>query len=385
LGASDPEWAEKVGTERVRACTLGSSPTLFKDGIHEHDMSQGVIGDCYFVSAVSTLAGKMPGYIEGLFAPPGDGAYSTAGVYGVRLKIGQEWRGVVIDDTLPADEYKRLKFGKCVDKDEMWFPLLEKAYAKAHGGWAKIGSGGVTTHVWKDLGVVRSTAHMYFGTGTADPKYVTGEMWSSILDWNESGHLLCCHMPSVESSKAQEIRERAGLVCFHAYSLFDAQEVDGLKLVRIRNPWGGTEWTGRYSDGSHLWTPRLRAKLKHTDAEDGTFCMLFEDFVTEFESVSVGRVAPKSFVSLPPVKSAWEGLDVPGWDVDWEATRWGDAVRVGVVVPSTPATVLFELSTVVEVHVGMRVRRLNVTAAGESRVAASARQMRQQRDADIVT
>ena len=370
------------GTRRVRACNLGTNPTLYKDGIHEHDMRQGFLGNCYFVSALSTLAGRLPGQIEALIVPPGDGAYSEAGVYGVRFKIGRRWRGVVIDDTLPQSSNGGLEFGKCVDEDEMWYPLLEKAYAKAHGGWAKIGCGGVQAFVWQELGAARTVEHLHFDNGTADPTYGSGEMWRKVVEWNEAGHLLGASMPSVSQEKREAIRARTGLICNHAYSLFDAQEVDGLKLVRLRNPWGRVEWAGRFSDGSGLWTPRLRAKLKHTDAEDGTFCMLFEDFVTEFESLNVGYVVPKSFTTLPPVISAWKGLDKPGWDVDWQATRWGDAVHVRVVVPSTPATVLFELAA--DTSCGMRVRRLNMTAAGESRVAPTARQLLQQKTADVV-
>ena len=45
-----------------------------------------------------------------------------------------------------------------------------------------------------------------------------------------------------------------GLVCGHAYSLLGVAEVElknkkKQKLVRIRNPWAKTEWTGAWGDG----------------------------------------------------------------------------------------------------------------------------------------
>ena len=41
----------------------------------------------------------------------------------------------------------------------------------------------------------------------------------------------------------------------HAYSLLDLQEVDGVKLVQARNPWGTFEWTGKWSDDdTKSWT-----------------------------------------------------------------------------------------------------------------------------------
>lgn len=54
-----------------------------------------------------------------------------------------------------------------------------------------------------------------------------------------------------------------GLLANHAYSIIDCQEVNGHKLMRIRNPWGkgvciitiisynsSKEWKGAWSDGS---------------------------------------------------------------------------------------------------------------------------------------
>ena len=39
-----------------------------------------------------------------------------------------------------------------------------------------------------------------------------------------------------------------GILQRHAYSLVDLREVEGYKLVRIRNPWGMAEWSGPWSD-----------------------------------------------------------------------------------------------------------------------------------------
>jgi hypothetical protein len=39
-----------------------------------------------------------------------------------------------------------------------------------------------------------------------------------------------------------------GILQRHAYSLVDMTEVDGYRLVRIRNPWGHGEWTGPWGD-----------------------------------------------------------------------------------------------------------------------------------------
>ena len=46
-----------------------------------------------------------------------------------------------------------------------------------------------------------------------------------------------------------------GLVSGHAYSLLAAKELsNGVRLVKLRNPWGRFEWKGAWSDNSELWT-----------------------------------------------------------------------------------------------------------------------------------
>ena len=59
-----------------------------------------------------------------------------------------------------------------------------------------------------------------------------------------------------------------------------------LRMVRVRNPWASsTEFTGEWSDGSIRWRyyPEVLAAMDHTlEASDGSFCMLFEDFVFYF-------------------------------------------------------------------------------------------------------
>jgi calpain-15 len=57
------------------------------------------------------------------------------------------------------------------------------------------------------------------------------------------------------------------------------EEVDGKKLMQLRNPHGHGEWTGEWSDKSSLWTKRMRNLLNYYDnADDGVFWMELSDF-----------------------------------------------------------------------------------------------------------
>lgn len=42
--------------------------------------------------------------------------------------------------------------------------------------------------------------------------------------------------------------EERGIVELHAYSIQKAVEVDGKRLVRLKNPWGKGEWKGAWSE-----------------------------------------------------------------------------------------------------------------------------------------
>jgi len=40
----------------------------------------------------------------------------------------------------------------------------------------------------------------------------------------------------------------------------------------VRNPWGGTEWEGKWSDkDAKSWTPSLKKEMGFVEKEDGIF------------------------------------------------------------------------------------------------------------------
>lgn len=130
-----------------------------------------------------------------------------------------------------------------------------------------------------------------------------------------------------------------GLIGGHAYSVLRAVEVNGKRFVVVRNPWGKTEWTGRWSDGSKEWTQEwleVLPKLGHSFGDDGQFVMECASyFLTHIRKTIFSSRSDKDWldcfaqidrtilfdsdwrmtsqwlqVSTPPLPAAWSHGDV---------------------------------------------------------------------------
>jgi len=75
------------------------------------------------------------------------------------------------------------------------------------------------------------------------------------------------------------------------YSLIECYDVESqgssIRLVKLRNPHGATEWTGDWSDNSDKWTDEMKAQLNCEIKDDGIFYMSFEDFLVKFGNTSL--------------------------------------------------------------------------------------------------
>ena len=65
-------------------------------------------------------------------------------------------------------------------------------------------------------------------------------------------------------------------------------------MLKIRNPWGEREWNGRASESDMQFWKKMNPfdadRLGHTFENDGTFFMLWEDFVQYFSMVDICRI-----------------------------------------------------------------------------------------------
>ena len=115
--------------------------------------------------------------------------------------------------------------------------------------------------------------------------------------------------------------EEGQLLPSHGYSIILVKEVNGHKLLNLRNPWGMFEWRGDWSSESPMWTMEMRSELKPMlEENDGTFWMSFEDFTKHFKSLNVCRVRNWEEVRIKGKFIRVQNIDDP--DIEVVLSKW---------------------------------------------------------------
>jgi hypothetical protein len=117
---------------------------LFKDGVQETDVKQGIAVDCYLLAAVGAVAQRSPQNITQMFIDNGDNTYT------VRFMNNGVADYVTVDRYLPSTAggnfvYCNMGTKLANPENELWVALLEKAYAQINeSGW--IGQDGTNSY-----------------------------------------------------------------------------------------------------------------------------------------------------------------------------------------------------------------------------------------------
>ncbi|KAJ4143112.1 hypothetical protein NW765_000253 [Fusarium oxysporum] len=321
-----PQSVKRVGD-------IFEKPCFYIDGPTANDVRQGRDGDCWLMAALCTLSEK-PGLIERLCVAHDQ----DVGVYGFVFYRDGAWISEIVDDFLylikpdydegyfdrilfddiervdPDEAYRRifqsnssaLYFAQCQHPQETWLPLLEKCYAKAHGDYGAI-EGGFGGEGIEDL------------TGGVTSELLTTDILDKEYFWKEE--LLKVNQEFLFGCNTgiwgRGWGERKGIVELHAYSIQKAVEIDGKRLLKLKNPWGKGEWTGPWSDGSKEWTAEWLQKLDHRFGDDGDFWISYEDLLRKYQAFERTRL----FTDDWRVSQLWTTLSVP-WALDYHDTHF---------------------------------------------------------------
>ncbi|KAI9328778.1 hypothetical protein BDR26DRAFT_40783 [Obelidium mucronatum] len=296
-----------------------------------HHVKQGRIGDCWFVSALSVIA-ENPALVHRILPKQTD---IQNGVYLTRFFIDGAWREYAIDNYFPLTPASQLKksnvsgsgphlyFAKAVDGN-LWVPVLEKGYAKAHSSYASIHGGHIGEALFDLTGF--PTESICFGSVGFDSEI----FWTRLLSFQSQGFLMGAVCPKSGDglvgghaySLLQVVEESIenGLVLgrtktlhdyfhegsssstqkrkFHETEEFGVTDHGTLRLIKLRNPWGRVEWKGRFGVDSAEWSASLRKRLNepehdissssnNSSEQGGVFWMSYHDFLQRFMQVDV--------------------------------------------------------------------------------------------------
>ena len=280
---TDVDGWEKYNWSRVEDILNSKNYQVFEDGISPDDIIQGSIGDCYFLSAVGSLC-KFSHYIDRLFLTK---ERTKEHLYGVFIFLNATWKLVIIDDFLPytGKKFKKFAFSSSGGK-ELWVALLEKAWAKINGNYAKIGCGGSPTEVFDVL------TEAYTEQVQIHP-YYKDYIWETMINSEKNGYI----MTAGTSADIVNLNlDEVGLSPGHAYTVLGVLEIDTgkeiEKVVHLRNPYGNGEFNGDWSDYSKKWTPELKKKYNLVIKDDGDFYMAFDDFLNYYITLGVCKLHP---------------------------------------------------------------------------------------------
>ena len=292
------------------------------------DLKQGGIGNCWLISALAAAA-ECP---EQLMKLCKQQKLAADGRYDIKLyhPLREEWQHLTITDALPVAG-GRLRYCDLSADGEVWPCLFEKAVAKLFGGYDQLdgnnsllalktlfGVGGdellaldrADDGKWRchkpkfeALGhTVKVSAEWPDGFGDGEvARPMDDSLFELLEDFDETGCIMCCstgppplgaQWTQAEGHSGESILA-SGMVMDHTYTLLrcvDNVAGSGIDLIEMRNPWGECEWKGPWSDGHSMWKkyPQVFAELQpHFDQHDGKFWIRKEDFLDNFESISI--------------------------------------------------------------------------------------------------
>ncbi|KAF9909090.1 calpain 7 [Lobosporangium transversale] len=251
---------------------------------------QDIVTDCSFVASLCVSASYERRWkkqlIRACIYPKnkfGEPCYNPHGKYLVKLTFNGIARRVVVDDYLPVSKAGTLMCTFSTNKNELWPSIIEKAYMKLMGGYDFPGS--------------NSGIDLYALTGwipehifIKETNFDSEKQWKRMMDGQRKGVAL---VTIATGHMSDEEADHLGLVPTHAYAVLDLKEVQGLRLLQVKNPWSHKRWKGPFShlDADH-WTEELKKELNFDQFaalknDDGIFWIDYESVCSTFDTIHI--------------------------------------------------------------------------------------------------
>ena len=260
---------------------FGNEYKLFSGKIEVDDIKQGIIGDCYFLTALGNLC-KFPGLILKIFKTK---EVNKDGYYEVIFRIDGKPRIVIIDDYIPVMKANKQPCFSRPNGNELWVMLLEKAWAKVNGGYLNIVSCSLSD-LFRAL-----TGFSCLSINTKEEEIFN--IWNIIKNAFNNKWLVCGTVRGDEPKA-----KKHGLVNGSTYNFLFGEDIyDNSNkkqiLIKLKNSWGANVWSGDYSDGSNAWTESIIEQIginRINKNSEGEFWMSLKDICKYFETIDICQI-----------------------------------------------------------------------------------------------
>ncbi|OQR76203.1 calpain-5-like [Tropilaelaps mercedesae] len=260
-----------------RPFELTDDPKFFVEGLSSADVSEGVAGNVWFVSAANALSREKHLFNKvipsaSLYAlvasPEGEKAskFAYCGLFRFMFYHFGEWRQVLVDDRLPVDPHTAVPlFAKSRTKDEFWPILLEKAYAKYLGSYEAL------RFYWLEKALVDLTGGvcelLNVGTFEMTPQ-LKDSLHARLSEASRESSPICAmhELPDeIDGLPTSEGRLPCGIMKGRPYTVTGFASIDisassairtlfggrqQLRMVRLQDPWADSKYTGAFGQNT---------------------------------------------------------------------------------------------------------------------------------------
>jgi hypothetical protein len=252
---------------------------LFVDGVSPLDPQQGTLNDCVFAAWMGALAHRMPELLESAISSNSDGTFSVRYLGWDDVEFDRRInlvKTVTVDPTFyqaPSGSplYGRGLVGSDGTDMELWFPVIEKAFAAVNEGYERL--------EFEQFRVDPAQALLGLLNPLGDPfprpkSYYKMAQRGTLDDALElTRWVVASGFPAVVGFQTKPELERHGLLEDHSYTLLDFEERSDGAYVLLRNPHGRRDPVHGVNDGQ-LWMKftdfyRLAREFYYYELDEG--------------------------------------------------------------------------------------------------------------------
>ncbi|CAK0796930.1 unnamed protein product, partial [Prorocentrum cordatum] len=245
---------------------------VFGSSVSPGDVAQGQLGDCYFMSALASVAAACPRCIMDMFVHR---QREENGIYTTRWLLNGEMVEVSVDPQVPA-RYGTPFFAQ-VSNGVFWPLILEKAWAKILGSYHSAEAGNWLSAVGAiTRAPVKSLWHS---------DLLQEELWRELEQASRLGFPI--------GASTGDGAGDYNLPQSHAYAVFRAYEDPKYgRVVMCFNPWNADMYRGA---------------VPNEDLSDGTFVMKLEEFYHAYRTTQLGFVTDGFTASFQTLQASKQG------------------------------------------------------------------------------